>query len=258
MTAPAIFITGAASGIGRATARLFAARGWRVGLADLDEAGMLATAAMLPERAATIHLLDVRDRSGWVDALTAFTIASGGRLDLLFNNAGIPLAGPFARTAPERIDAAVAINLTGVLNGAHCGYPFLKATPGACLLNMASAAALYGTPGGAVYSATKFAVRGLSEALDIEWAGDDIRVRALMPSFVETPLLDRAGEDGPTVRARVAAAGLEVMPVEAVAQAAWDAVHGDRLHTLVGRSARRLARAARWVPGVLRRRLRTL
>jgi NAD(P)-dependent dehydrogenase (short-subunit alcohol dehydrogenase family) len=254
MATKAIFITGGASGIGLAVARYFAAQGWRVGLADVNAVGLEAAKASLPAGMASTHLLDVRDRERWVSALTEFTGTSGGRLDVLFNNAGVAVGGPFAETPIEELDRLVAINFDGVMYGAYCGYPFLKATPGSCLLNTASAAGIYGVPGGAVYSATKFAVRGLTESLDAEWKKDGIKVRSLMPAFIETPLLNTQSHgSNQNVRERVREQGLEITPVEEVAKAAWEGVHGDGLHILVGKTARRLRFAVRWMPGKLRK-----
>jgi NADP-dependent 3-hydroxy acid dehydrogenase YdfG len=252
----AIFITGAGSGIGRAVAHLFAARGWHVGLADIDVAGLVETGTGLPEGLTTCFELDVRNRDDWTATLEKFAGITR-RLDVLFNNAGIAVGGPFAETSFDDIDRVVDVNFTGVLNGARCGHAFLKATPDSCLLNTASAAGIWGVPGAAIYSATKFAVRGLTEALDAEWAADGIRVRSLMPSYIETPLLDghRIGSNQ-TIRETVLARGLEITPVEEVAQAAWRAVHGDELHTLVGKTAKRVRFAARWMPAKLRRQMR--
>lgn len=255
--AKSIFITGGGSGIGRAVAQYFAARGWRVGLADVNAAGMAETAALLPMGMASTYLMDVRDRDQWASALKEFTAASGGQLDVLFNNAGIGVGGNLADNSFEEIDRVVAINLMGVVNGAKIAYPYLKATPGSCLLNTASAAGIYGGPGIGIYAVTKFGVRALTESLDGEWAADGIKVRSLMPSFIDTPLL-KAGVAGSnhTVRETVVSGGLEISPVEDVARAAWDAVQGDRLHTPVGKTARRLAFAARWMPGALRKQMR--
>ena len=253
----AIFITGGGSGIGQATARLFAARGWRVGLADVDTAGLSRTAAMLPAGMVETYAMDVRDRDAWVASLDAFTGASGGRLDVLFNNAGIGTGGPLADMPFEDIDRVVAINLGGVLNGARIGHAYLARTAGSCLLNTASASAIYGSSGLPVYSATKFAVRALTEALDGEWHAAGIKVRSLIPSFIDTPLLATpVGRSNRSVREVVTGAGLELTLVETVAQAAWDAVHGDVVHTYVGKTARRMAFAARWMPGQLRRQMR--
>ncbi|WP_374944066.1 SDR family oxidoreductase [Sphingomonas sp.] len=250
----AIFITGGGSGIGRATAQLFAAKGWRVGLADVDAGGLAQTAASIDADAAT-YVMDVRDREAWVAALDAFTAASG-RLDVLFNNAGIPAGGPFEAMGFDEIDRVVAVNLMGVLNGARIGHAYLAKTPGSCLLNTASASAIYGSAGLATYSATKFAVRALTEALDGEWHAQGIKVRALVPGFIDTPLLDGAPQgSNRSIREAVIGAGLELTSADAVAQAAWDAVHNDRVLTYVGATARRLAFAARWMPGRLRKRM---
>lgn len=256
MAARAIFITGGGSGIGRATAQHFAAKGWFVGLGDVNEAGMAETAATLPAGQSSIHRMDVRDRAEWKAALDGFVAASGGRLDVLFNNAGIARGGEFAVIDPADSDLLVEINLKGVINGAHVALPYLSATPGSCMLNTCSAAGLYGGPGLAVYAATKFGVRGLTEALEIEWRPLGIKVRSIMPSFIDTPLLNvvTAGSNA-TARDNVRDAGLEFTPVEDVAQSAWDAVHGDRVHVVVGKTAKSMAFAARWMPGTLRKKL---
>lgn len=251
-----IFITGGASGIGREVARYFAQRGWFVGLADVNVKGMEETAAMLPAGMSSIHELDVRSRVQWSAALEAFTEGSGGKLNVLFNNAGVGIGGTLEEHTEDGIEKLVDINFKGVVYGAHIGHKYLKATPGSCLLNTSSASGIYGSAGLSVYSATKFAVRGLSEALDIEWGPDGIRVRALLPSFIDTPLLD-----GPVTgsnqssRQTVQSAGLEIAPVAIVAEAAWNAVHDPKnVHSYVGPTAKRLAFAAKWMPGSIRKR----
>lgn len=250
----AIFITGAASGIGRAVARHFCARGWFAGLADIDEAGLAGTAALLPEGASAVHRLDVTDRPGWREAVAGFGERSGGRIDVLFNNAGIGAGGPLEEMDDAEIDRLIAVNFTGVINGIRAAFPLLAATPGACILTTSSAAGIYGSAGLVVYSGTKFAVRALTEGLDIEFRRHGIRARSLMPSFIDTPLLDGAsGSSNRSARELVLEAGLEITPVEQVAEAAWRAVHGRRIHTTVGKTARQMAFAARWMPWLLRR-----
>jgi NAD(P)-dependent dehydrogenase (short-subunit alcohol dehydrogenase family) len=255
-----IFITGGASGIGRAVAVKFGSEGWFVGLADIDEAGMRETAALLPAGASSFHKLDVRDRAAWDAALADCAKVSGGKIDVVFNNAGIPLGGALAENTVTEIERCLDINLKGVLFGAQAAYPWLKASaPGSCLLNTASAAGIYGVPGGSVYSATKFGVRAITESLDGEWAADGIKVASLMPGFIDTPLLDHtpnaATNEG--IRERVRASGLEITPVVEVAEAAWNAVHGSGLHHRVGKTANRIAFAARWLPGRVRKEMRS-
>lgn len=249
----AIFVTGAASGIGRATAELFSRRGWRVGLADIDDAGLGVVAAGLPAERTTTHRLDVRDKGQWAEALKAFAATTGGGIDVLFNNAGVAQGGPLAEASDAEIDRVVAINLLGPLYGARAAHLYLKKA-GGCLLNTASAAGIYGAAGLVPYSATKFGVRAMTEGLDTEWAADGIRVRSLMPGFIDTPLI--AGTVSGTnrsIREMVEERGLEITPVETVAEAAWRAVHGKRLHTPVGKTAKRLLFLTRWAPGLLRR-----
>ncbi|WP_423141899.1 SDR family oxidoreductase [Parablastomonas sp. CN1-191] len=255
----AIFISGGASGIGRAVAVRFAAGGWFVGLGDIDAAGMAGTLALLGEGRGWSRLLDVRDAAQWDDVLAAFAEAAGGRIDAVFNNAGVPLGGPLAEMTEAEIDRCLGVNLKGALLGARAAYPWLRASaPGSCLLSTSSAAGIWGTPGAAVYSATKFAVRAMTESLDADWAADGIRVADLMPAFIDTPLLDHTSHAGSNaaIRAEVSAAGLEITPVDEVAETAWRAVHGTRLHWPVGKTAVRLTRAARWFPGALRKQLR--
>ena len=256
----AIFITGGGSGIGQAVARYFGARGWFVGLGDIDKAGMRETEEQIGNGFVYSHVLDVRDRAAWDEALEAFSVAAGGRIDVVFNNAGIPLGGSLLENSTEEIERCLDINLKGVLFGAQAAYAHLQKTaPSSCLLNTASAAGIYGTPGASVYSATKFGVRAITESLDGEWAEDGIRVRSLMPSFIDTPLLDHNpnARTNEGIRQRVRDAGLEITPVEEVAAAAWAAVHGEKLHTPVGKTAKTMAFAARWLPGRVRKQTRS-
>jgi NAD(P)-dependent dehydrogenase (short-subunit alcohol dehydrogenase family) len=250
----AIFITGAGSGIGRATAELFAKRGWFVGLADVDQAGIEETARLIGRENASLHRMDVRDRAQWRTALATFVKTSGGRLDVLFNNAGVGHGGPFELMDEDKRDLVIDVNLKGVMYGAEAGFPHLAATPGSCLLNTCSAAGLYAGPRMSVYAATKFGVRALTDSLDVEWEDRGVKVRSIMPSFIDTPLLDNvAAGSNLSGREHVKAMGLEFTPVERVAEAAWNAAHGKKRHVVVGKTAKRLAFVLRWAPGLVAR-----
>ena len=251
-----LFVTGAGSGIGREVARYFTERGWFAGLTDVNEAGLAETAAMIGEDNCWTHPLDVTDRDAWARVIEAFSQRTEGRMHLLFNNAGIGKGGRFEEMDPADIDKLVAINFTGVMNGTQAAFDLLKASPGACILNTSSASGIYGSAGLSVYSATKFAVRGLTEAWDIEFASHNIRVRSLMPGFIDTGILSAVGEDSnQTGKERLQAAGIEVSPVSMIGPAAWDAVHGNAVHTPVNKMARQLMFAARFFPGRVRKRM---
>lgn len=252
-----IFITGAASGIGLACAKRFASAGWFVGLSDIDRTGLTAALRAIGPDNGSIHPLDVRDREGWANALGDFGKETNGKADVLLNNAGVARFGVLEDLSDADCDIQIDVNIKGVINGARAGLPLLKAAGGR-LVNIASCAGLYGSPKLAVYSATKFAVRGLSEALDVEYARHGVSVACVMPWFVETPILN-AGASGSNEHMADAlrAGGLEVYPVEDAAQAVWDAVHGKALHYFVGKRAKQMRFATSHMPGVVRKQLRS-
>lgn len=254
----AIFITGAASGIGLATARRFAAGGWFVGLADIDAKALpAALAAAGPDNGATFRL-DVRDRGAWKRELAAFARLTDGRLDVLMNNAGVARGGYLEAQSPEDVDLQVDVNLNGVLNGCRAALDHLTATPGSMLVNVASVAGVIAPPRMSVYAATKFAVRGLSEALEIEFARLGVGVRCILPWFIDTPLLSWARfSDNEDLRVSLRHSKTPVYPVEQVAEAVWAAVHGKpKLHHFVGGAARQIGFYNRLVPELVRSRLR--
>lgn len=189
MERPGIFITGAAAGIGRATAKLFASRGWFVGAYDMNAAGLASLASEIGSANCVTGKLDVTDAAAFASALDGFFQAAGRRLDVLFNCAGILSVGHYEDIPLPRHHQIVDINLKGVLNGFHCALPYLKQTRGARVISMASASAVYGSPAYASYSATKFAVRGLTEAMNIEWARHGITVMDVWPIFVNTAMV---------------------------------------------------------------------
>jgi NAD(P)-dependent dehydrogenase (short-subunit alcohol dehydrogenase family) len=259
MTQPrkAIFITGAASGIGRALAQKFAAEGWFCGLADVNEQGLAETADLLPKGQSLTVRLDVREREQWSAALSQFLVASGGQLDALANNAGIARGGPFDTVTAADNDLLIDINFRGVVIGCEMAFPLMKERPGSVILNTCSASGIYGSAGLSVYSATKFAVRGLTEALDIEFEPFGVRVRSLMPGFIDTPLLGiSVGGSNRTARETVAESGLEFTPVSVVADRAFAAISGTKVHTLIGKTAERLWFYTRWFPHLVRKQMK--
>ncbi|CAN5144375.1 SDR family oxidoreductase [soil metagenome] len=185
-----VFITGAAAGIGRATALAFAARGFTVGAYDIDETGLASLAEEIRQHHGVAHTghLDVTDSDEMASRIKEFVAAAGGRLDVMINNAGILLAGRFEELPLPAQLKQIDINTKGVVNGAHAAFPYLRSTPDSTMVNLASASAIYGQADLATYSASKFFVRGLTEALDIEWSGYGIRVLAMWPLYVQTAM----------------------------------------------------------------------
>lgn len=253
-----IFITGGGSGIGREVAIYFGERGWFVGIADISAQGMEDTLALIPGGFKYAHQLDVRDRAAWDEALEAFSTAAGGRIDVVFNNAGIGHGGPIVEQPSDEVVALLDVNLKGVVYGAQAAHPHLKKTaPGSALINTASLAGIVGAPNLSVYCATKWAVRGLTQSLDAEWADDGIKVAALCPGFIDTPIIEQTGDgSNQSVKESLLEAGVEVSPVSIVPKVVWDAVHGDKLDYTVGKMASRLLFLSRFLPGRVRKEMR--
>lgn len=226
----AIFITGAASGMGLETARLFARQGWFIGGADVNEAGLARLEQELGSDNCLVQRLDVTDRAAYAAALERFAGASGGRLDILYNNAGIGRGGPFADQPWEDVLAVVNVNFVGVLTGIHLAIPLLKATPESMCFTTSSSSATYGMPMIAVYSATKHAVKGLTEALAIELKPYGIRVADVLPALIDTPILPEGA-----AAAAPKAGVFRAIPPREVAETVWEAYHSDRLHWYVPR-----------------------
>lgn len=254
-----IFITGAASGIGAETARYFSKRNWFCGLYDVNEMGLKAVAAELGAGNSHAAKLDVTKRTDWAAAMEGFSAATGGKMDVLFNNAGIGRHGWFEDVPPEDADLVIDINVKGVINGVYAALPLLKASPGARIVNTASTAGIVGAPQLAVYSASKWAVRGLSEALDAEFRDLGIRVTSLMPWFVDTPILDMGSKDGANEKMsdQMKASGATIYPVSMAAEKAWEAAHGDDIQVMVGGEAERARFMTRWLPGLVRKQIRS-
>lgn len=240
-----IFITGAAAGIGRATALRFAAAGWRVGLYDVNLIGLKALASEIGPQA-VIGRLDVTNDMAFDKALAAFAEPTDGRIDVLFNNAGILSTGDFESLPLKRCHQLIDINAKGVVNGCHAALPYLKAAKGR-VINMASASAIYGTPAFAVYSSTKFFVRGLTEALNIEWARLGIHVCDVMPLFVDTPMVQGVAEKPKSIKnlgVRLTADDIAAVVYQAATQAAWR----SPVHWVPGRQTQLMALANKITP----------
>ncbi|MDE2470449.1 MAG: SDR family NAD(P)-dependent oxidoreductase, partial [Bradyrhizobium sp.] len=162
-------VTGAGTGVGRAASLALMNAGYTVVLAGRRLEMLEETSKLGGNVGNSLCVSADMTSPVSIAALFAKVSENYGRLDVLFNNAGIGTGGPIAQMSFEDLDRVVSINLGGVLNGAKIGHAYLAKTPGSCLLNTASASAIYGTSGLVVYSATKFGVRALTEGLDGEW-----------------------------------------------------------------------------------------
>lgn len=246
-SSPTVFISGAAAGIGRATAVAFARRGYRVGAYDIDLAGLASLREEIIARGGEVAIggLDVTDAADWAQQLEAFTGPSR-RLDILVNNAGILASGRFEEIPLETQRKIVEVNVCGAMAGLHNAFPYLRDTRGAQVVNLCSASAIYGQPELATYSATKFAVRGLTEALELEWRRYGIRVIAMWPLFVATAMVDGM-ETHSSKRMGIH------LTAEDVAEEIYDATHPTRrflpkVHYPVGRQTKVVAGVSQVLP----------
>lgn len=246
-SSPTVFITGAAAGIGRATALAFSRRGYRVGAYDIDIAGLASLREEIIARGGDVAIgqLDVTDAADWAQQLTAFT-GPARRLDILVNNAGILSSGRFEEIPLESQHKIVEVNVFGAMAGLHTAFPYLRDTHGAQVVNLCSASAIYGQPELATYSATKFAVRGLTEALELEWRRYGIRVIAMWPLFVATAMVDGL-QTHSTKRMGIH------LTAEDVAEEIYNATHPARgflpkVHYPVGRQTKVVASVSQVLP----------
>lgn len=247
-------ITGAASGIGRATALALARRGSHLALADLNAAnlGRVADECAAAGVRVSRHTLDVADRAA-VAALPAAVQAEHGTLHLLMNNAGVAAGGTFEQLSEADFEWLVNINFWGVVRMTRAFLPLLKAADEARIVNISSLYGLIAPPGQTAYAASKFAVRGFSQALRHELAGSSVGVTVVHPGGVATEIARSArlpqGADPAEVAQRLARADrmLRMPPVRA-AEIILGAVERRAGRVLVGGDAKLLGLIERLMP----------
>ena len=231
-------VTGAASGVGRALSEELAVRGCRLALIDINAEGLqdLATRIQALGGEVSTHIADVSNAERMA-ALPDEILAAHGHIHILVNNAGVTVAAGFEDHTLEELRWLIGINLWGVVHGCHFFLPHLLREEGAKLINVASSTALMGLPGQSVYSATKGAVRGLSESLSAELHRSNVKVTSIYPGGIRTGLFEAArGTD----RAVLAQAGSEprtarmFLSPQQVARAIIRAVERGRARALVG------------------------
>lgn len=239
-------ITGAARGIGRATALSLVQAGVRTALTDVDELALERTHAALAEVGAPVvaHRLDVADRSEF-ESVVARVEDEIGPLDILVNNAGIMGLGRFVDTNPDLDDRMIDINLRGVIHGARVILPRFETRQRGHLVNIASTAGKIGAATAGVYCATKHAVIGLSEALVKEYETSPIDISYVMPGLVRTEL---------TAGTKPMRYPPPLTP-EQVADAIVDALKTGRIDVYVPNFARSTAILPAWLPRSIMRRI---
>jgi len=186
-------VTGAGSGIGRALAEQLAAAGSALALADIDEAGLLQTAQSLEKKSAlvTTHLVDVADEAG-VRSFAEEVSKRHGRVTLLINNAGVALHGNFDEISLDDFRLLMNINFWGTVYGVNYFLPLLKREKRAQIVNISSVFGMIAPAGQCAYSASKFAVRGFTEALRHELEGGNVGVSCVHPGGIRTQIARHA------------------------------------------------------------------
>jgi len=225
-----VAITGGARGIGLAIAQSVAQRGGRVAVGDIDGAAAERAAEALGERAVGMQL-DVTDRESFERFLDS-TSEALGPLDVLVNNAGVMIVGPFAGADPAAAARVMDVNVDGVIQGTRLAIPRLRERGGGQIVNVISGAAWVAPPALATYAASKHAVKGFSDAVREELHGDRIELTAVYPNLVRTEL---------AVGTKPARGGRWIEPNE-VGEAVAAAIERPRAEVFI----------PRWIAGVLR------
>ncbi len=248
-------VTGAASGIGAALALRLAEAGCAgLALIDKDEAGLAltATAVAAVGGAVSTHVVDLTDRAA-IETLPAAVLDRHGRIDLLVNNAGVALGGTFAEIAPADFDWLMAVNFEAVVRLTRACLPALRQGHAAQIVNISSLFGLIAPPGQTAYCASKFAVRGFTEALRHECLGTPLGVTLVHPGGVATAIARNArspaGTDADALeRSRVAMERYLTLSPAAAAATIVSGIERRAWRVIVGRDARAVALLQRLMP----------
>lgn len=246
-------VTGAASGIGAALAGTLAGRGCNLALADVNTAGLRNVAALARRQGVRVseHHLDVAD-AGAAAAFPDVVLAEHGRVSVLVNNAGVALGGRFEQVSAEDFEWLFSINFWGVVRMTRAFLPLLRREDAAQLVNLSSVFGIIAPPGQVAYAASKFAVRGFSEALRHELEGSPVGVTVVHPGGVRTAIATSARHSAMSGSEREAAAKsaekLLRLPPEAAAERITRGIERREKRVLVGRDAQQIAFIQRMFP----------
>ena len=247
-------VTGAAGGIGRAVAVSLARRGCHLALADVSDAGLAETVDTIATNRLRVsrHRLDVADRAA-VAAFPAMVRAAHPGVDILVNNAGVAIAGTFDEVSEENFEWLFDINFWGVVRVTRAFLPLLRSSDDARIVNMSSVYGLIAPPGQTAYAASKFAVRGFSQALRHELQGSRIGVTVVHPGGVATSIAKSARFPATTsaedvARAQELASKMLTLPPETAGETIVEAVERRKPRVLVGSDAKLIALIERLMP----------
>lgn len=253
LTGKTAVVTGAGSGIGRALAQLLSKRGCHLALCDINAEGLAETTALAARDGlrVTQYVIDLSDR-GAIAALPAQVLADHPSVEVLINNAGIAVGGTFEQVSEAHFDRVMAINFDSVVQMTRVFLPELKKASQARLVNVSSLFGLITPPGQTAYCASKFAVRGFSNALRLELAGSNVGVTVVHPGGVSTGIARNAlgAEVGEQERARSVARAEKMlkMPPERAAEIIVSGIEKQRARVLVGNDALLLSWLERLMP----------
>ncbi len=255
LTGQTALITGAASGIGAALARLLAARGCHLALADINAEGLQQVADDLarPGLRVTTHVVDMAQPDVAQPLVDAVVAAHGG-LSLLFNNAGVALGGTFEQLTPRDFDWLMQINLHGPISLTRAALPALHQAPEAGVVNISSLFGLIAPGGQSAYCTAKFGLRGFSEALRHELVGTKITVLPVHPGGIATNIAKNAKTSDQVAakdqaRQQRHVEKMLIMPPDQAARIIVDALVRRKRRVLVGKDAKRADLIQRLMPG---------
>jgi NAD(P)-dependent dehydrogenase (short-subunit alcohol dehydrogenase family) len=248
-------VTGAGSGIGRATAILLAQRGCRLAIADINAEGLAETARLVREtgRPVTTHVVDVSNKARMQELATE-VVEAHGAVHLLINNAGVAVVSTFKEHTLEDFEWLMGINFWGVVYGCKFFLPHLSLADEAHIVNISSVFGLLGIPQQTSYCASKFAVRGFSESLRIELASSNVGVTSVHPGGIATNIVADArltGEaEDPKAHARMVKSFKKMMPPSEAAAAIVRGIERNKPRVLITRETYIADAAKRLAPGL--------
>lgn len=223
-----IFITGAAGGMGSSTARLFKKNGWFVGCYDINESSLDELKNELGNEDIVYEQLDVTNKSQFEECLSNFSKNTNDTLDILFNNAGITEGGFFDEIPYENHIKIININVIGVINGIYSAASLLKNTENSLCISTSSSSGIMGMEMIATYSATKHAIKGLTESLSAEFSRFDTRVSDILPGVIDTPMISKE------IRDHLPESGMwRLISSDEIAETVWASYHSNDIHWYV-------------------------